>query len=215
MRTFDLLVALFALVQLARYGRRALLFVAPSVRHWGDPRAPVSSAPRLRAGEALEELGFVPLGTRGERGTLGAFDEALDAYAHAERGAYADVLDGPPREGPRTFLFTPFADGAAVLTATYPRKARSTARALVGSVPGGVGAALATHEVAVRRLAAVHGSPQVAPDLGARIEAARAWYRGEGRSELRRASAIAFVNAALGLALLAGSAVNLLARGLR
>jgi hypothetical protein len=215
MRAFDLLVALFALVQLARYGRRALLFVAPSVRHWGEPEALAQSAPRLRAGEALEDLGFLPLGTRGERGTLGAFEQSLDAYAHPARGAYADVIDGPPREGARTVLFTPFADGAAVLTATFPRGARSTSRALVGSVPGSVGAALAAHEVAVRRFTAAHGSPQVSPDLAARVEAARAWYRGEGRSELRRSSTIAFVNAALGLALLAGSAVNLFARGLR
>jgi hypothetical protein len=215
MRAFDLLVALFALVQLARYGRRALLCVAPSVQHWGEPGALPPTAPRLRAGEALEELGFVPLGTRVERGTLGAFQQALDAYAHPARGAYADVLDGPAREGARTVLFTPFPDGAAVLTATFQRGARSTARALVGSVPGGAGAALAAHEVAVRRFAATHGSPQVSPDLAARVEAARAWYRGEGRRELRRSNAVAFVNAALGLALLAGSAVNLLVRGLR
>jgi len=215
MRAFDLLVALFALVQLARYGRRALLFAAPSVRLWAEPGALARSAPRLRAGEALEELGFVPLGSRGERGILGAFEQTLDAYAHPARGAYADVLDGPPREGARTILFTPFADGAAVLTATFQRSARSTARVLLGSVPGSVGAALAAHEVAVRRFASAHGSPQVSPDLGARVDAARAWYRGEGRRELRRSSVIAFVNAALGLALLAGSAVNVLVRGLR
>ncbi len=215
MRVFDLLVALFALVQIARYGRRALLFAAPAVRLSSEPGAPPGSAPRLRTGEALEELGFVPLGTRWEQGILGSFDLELDAYAHPARGVYADVLDGPPKEGARAVLFTPFPDGAAVLTATFPRRAISTARAQVGAVPGPLGAALAAHDVAVRRFTSTHGSPAVAPDLGARVEAARAWYLGEGRRELRRSSALAFVNAALGLALLAGSAVNVLLRGLK
>ncbi|GEJ57824.1 hypothetical protein [Anaeromyxobacter diazotrophicus] len=216
MRTFNLLVALFAVVQALRYARRALVFVAPAVRVTGEPGEPPRSAPRLRLGAELERLGFVPLGLLHERAPLGAVAREVDAYADASRGTFADVWqERGEADAPRLVFYTPFPDGAYVLTANHPRRAVASARAQAGAVVGAAPEAqLAAHEIAVERFAARHGTPAVALDLGARLAAARAWYAGEGRRELRRGAALPFGIAAFALVLLA-SAVNLLLHGAR
>jgi hypothetical protein len=215
MRTFNLLVAIFALVQILRYARRALLFVAPAVRVSGEPGATPRSTGRLRAGALLEELGFAPLGIRRERSPLGGHDLEADAYADASRGTYADVFQARGSERPRVVFFTPFADGATVLTANFARPAVATARVQAGGLAGmPVEAQLAAHEVAVERFAASHGTPAVSITLEARLEAARAWYEAEGRRELRRAGGVGFALVLFAGVLLA-SAVNILLRGAR
>lgn len=214
MRTFHLLIAAFALVQVARYSRRALLFLFPSVRVTGEPGAPPRSARRLRAGAALERLGFVPLGIRRERSALGALAREGDAYASAEQGAFADVVEDGAGAAAVTF-FTPFAGGAAVLTADHRRRSTVSPQVQAGGMPDApLEAVLAAHRVAVQRFAAAHGAPSVAPELEARLSAARAWAVGEGRRELRRANAVAFGVVVLGVAILA-SAVNALAHGVK
>ncbi len=196
MRTFNLLVALFAIVQMLRYARRAALFVVPSVRVSGEPGATPRSAARLRVGAALEELGFAPLGIRRERSPLGAHDVEAS-------------------EAPRVVFFTPFRDGAAVLTANFARPAVTTPLVQAGGLANArVEAQLAAHEVAVERFAAAHGTPVVATTLDARLGAARAWYEAEGRRELRRSSAMAF-GLVLFAAVLLASAVNILLGGAR
>jgi len=216
MRTFNLLVAIFAVVQALRYARRALVFAVPAIRVTGEPDEPPRSAPRLRVGAELERLGFVPLGIVRERALLGALDREVDAYADASRGTYGDVWqERGEADAPRLAFYTPFSDGAYVLTANHPRRAVASARAQAGAVVGAAPEAqLAAHEIAVERFAARHGTPAVALDLGARLGAARAWYAGEGRREVRRGAALPFAIAAFALLLLA-SAVNLLARGAR
>ncbi|HEX9287924.1 MAG TPA: hypothetical protein VF904_00250 [Anaeromyxobacteraceae bacterium] len=215
MRTFNLLVALFAIVQMLRYARRAALFVVPSVRVSGEPGATPRSAARLRVGAALEELGFAPLGIRRERSPLGAHDVEADAYADPSRGTYADVFQARGSEAPRVVFFTPFRDGAAVLTANFARPAVTTPLVQAGGLANArVEAQLAAHEVAVERFAAAHGTPAVATTLDARLGAARAWYEAEGRRELRRSSAMAF-GLVLFAAVLLASAVNILLGGAR
>ncbi len=210
MRTFNLLVALFAVLQCVRYGRRALLFLFPLVQIRGEPAAPPASARRIRLGEELEELGFTPLGRSHERSPLGARRVESDAYASARRGAYADVV--AEGAGPTVVFFTPFGDGAAVLTSDAPRRSVLTEQVQAGGMPDApLPAVLAAHEVAVRRLSARHGSPAVAEELEARLAAARVWAAGEGRRELRRQHAPAFGIVLFGFLLLA-SAVSILLR---
>jgi hypothetical protein len=210
MRSFHLLVAAFALLQFVRYARGAALFLFPNVRVRAAPGAPPPSAARLRAGAALEALGFVPIGVIEERGPLGTLARDSDAYASAARGVFADVL----QEGagaPRVQFVTPFDDGAAVLTAAFRRRGVVTDRVQAGGMPDApLAAVLAAHEKGVARLAANHGRPAVAEDVEARAAAARAWYGGEGRRELRRAHLLAFGVAALGIALFASAAHVLL-----
>ncbi len=213
MRSFNLLVAAFAILQCLRYARRALLFVVPSVRVWGEPGKPPRSARRLRLGDALEDLGFSSLGIAHEASALGARPVEGDVYANAPRGVFADVVEPRPGEGPGVVFFTPFPSGAAVLTASFRRSTIATSDVQAGGIPDApLHAVLAAHEVAVARFAARHGPPTVTADLEARLSAARAWFQGEGRRELRRENAMAFAIMLFGLVLLA-SAVNVLLRG--
>jgi hypothetical protein len=215
MRSFNLLVAAFAALQCLRYARRALLFVLPSVRIWGEAGAAPRSARRLRLGAKLEELGFTSLGIQRQRGAMGAFASEADAYAAERRRTFADVVEGRSGAAPGVVFFTPFEGGAAVLTASFPRRAIATERVQAGGIPDApLEAVLAAHEVAVGRFAARYGQPVVAADLEARLTAARAWSEGEGRREMRRAHAAGFAIMLFGLVLLA-SAVNILMRGAR
>lgn len=215
MRSFNLLVAAFALLQCFRYARRALVFLLPTVRVWGEAGAAPRSARRLRLGAALEELGFTPLGIQHERGAMGALSAASDVYASDRRGTFADVVERRHADGPGVVFYSPFEGGAGVLTANFQRRAIATERIQAGGMPEApLEAVLAAHEVAVVRFADVHGRPAVAADLEARLAATRAWFQGEGRRELRRTNASAFAIMLLGLALFA-SAVNVLVRGAR
>ncbi len=199
MQTFHLFVVLFATWMLVRHGRRAALFLFPSlVRSGGDAAAPPATPAQARAGDELERLGFVRLGARRESGALGGMDLGSDAWANEPEGAYADVFDHAPRGGggPWAYFLSPFADGAVVLTANHPRLARSTDRLRTGGLPGAtLEATWAAHRVAVERLAAGHGRPGARADLSARDEVARVWYRGPGRPELRRLFLMNFLNA--------------------
>ncbi len=214
MRSFNLIVAAFAILQCLRYARRAVLFVLPKVRIWGEAGAAPRSARRLRLGATLEDLGFTSLGIQHVRSAMGAFAAEGDVYAAAQRGTFADVVDSRRGE-PGVMFFTPFEGGAAVLTANFPRRAIATERVQAGGIPDApLEGVLAAHEVAVERFAARHGRPAVSADLEARLAATRAWFGGEGRRELRRSHALSFAIMLFGLALFA-SAVNVLLRGAR
>ena len=213
MRTLQLLVAAFALVQLLRYGRAAVQFLLPRVRVWGDATGAPGSPARLRAADALAELGFVGLGVRRERSLGGAVDRTIDCYASPTRATFADVFEDRAHAA-RVAFFTRFADGAAVLTADHARPSISTRMAQAGALPDAApGAVLAAHEVAVKRFAAAHGGPIGGDGLEARLVAARAWYRGEGRRELRHGKAPAVVVAGIALLLLASAVGNLMRGG--
>ena len=198
-QTFHLFVVLFAAYMLVRHGRRAALFLAPSrVRAEGDREAPPATPALARAGDELERLGFVRLGSRRESGAMGGLNLVSDGWANEPQGAYADVFAHAPRGGggPLAYFLSAFADGAVVLTANHPRLSRSTDRLRTGGLPGAtLEATWAAHRAAVERFAAHHGQPGARADLGARAEAAGAWYRGPGRPELRRLFLMNFVNA--------------------
>ncbi len=209
MRTFHVLVVLFALYMLAKHGRRAALFLAPSlVRAEGETSAGPATPALARAGDELEQLGFARLGARRESGALGGLDLASDAWANEPEGAYADVFVHASRGGgPRVYFLSPFSDGAVVLTANHPRLARSTDQVQTGGLPGAsLEATWAAHRAAVGRFAARHGAPVARADLRARAEAARAWYRGAGGSELRRLFLVSFLNAVVAVLIGAVSA---------
>ena len=209
MRSFDLLVAAFALLQLVRYARGALLFVVPAVRVSGEAVDSPPSSVRARAREQLETLGFTRLGVLHQRGPLGALTAASDTYASAAAAtAFADVTEARP--GPRVVFFTPFTGGAAVVTENARRRSISTSSVLAGGLPDApLSDVHAAHQVAVRRFSQRHGAPAVTPDLAGRVAAARAWYDGPGRREIRTTHAAAFGIALLAAAILA-SAVNVM-----
>jgi hypothetical protein len=214
MQLFHLLVALFAIVQALRYAGRALLFVAPHVAVEGEPGDQPRSAPRLRVGAELEELGFLPLGIRRERGLLGAYAREWDCYADPSRGSFADVAQEGTKP-PGVVFVSPFADGAFVVTADHRRPSASGPMLQAGGLPGAsLTALLAAHEVAVERFAGKHGMPAVALRLDARLAAARTWWATFGRGELRRANLAGFA-VVLFAAVLLASAVNILLRGAR
>ena len=217
MQAFHLFVVLFAAYMLVRHGRRAALFLAPSlVRAEGDPAAPPATPALARAGDELELLGFARLGARRESGALGGLDLASDAWANEPEGAYADLFAHAPRggRGPWVYFLSPFPDGAAVLTANHPRLARSTDRLRTGGLPGAtLEATWAAHRAAVGRFAARHGAPGARADLAARDEVARAWYRGPGRPELRRLFLLNFLNVLVAV-LISAVSVRALARAL-
>ncbi|MFL5301973.1 MAG: hypothetical protein ACJ79R_16680, partial [Anaeromyxobacteraceae bacterium] len=164
------LAALFALYMLARYGRGALLFVAPSLlRVTAEAGAGARTLAQVRAGEALAALGFVRLGGRREAGPLGALEVRTDAWASEAEGVYADVRERPDAGGPAVSFTSRFPDGAFVVTANHPRVALCGPSLQLGGLPGAtVEAALAAHRVAVARFARDHGAPTAPADLAAR-----------------------------------------------
>jgi hypothetical protein len=207
------LAALFALYMLARYGRAALLFVAPSLlRVTGEAGAGPRTLAQVRAGEALAALGFVRVGARREAGPLGALEVRTDAWASEADGVYADVAERAVAGGPAVSFTSRFPDGAFVVTANHARIALQGPKLQLGGLPGAtVEAALAAHRVAVARFASDHGAPTAPADLAIRLEVARHYGRGHGRRELRRRTAMAFANACIALLLLLGS-MNVIAR---
>ena len=188
------------------YKRQGLVRVA------GDRYAPPVTPGQLRAGEELVRLGFIRLGARREEGPLGGLRLGTDAWANEREGTFADVFDHAPRGGgpPWVYFLSSFADGALVLTANHPRLALSTDRLLTGGLPGSsLEATFAAHRKAVERFAGRHGAPAARADLAARLELARAWYRGPGRRELRRLFFVHFLNSLAAVALAAASASTL------
>jgi hypothetical protein len=218
MNAFHVLVVLFAGYMLVKHVRRGVLFLAPGlVRISGRPGVAPATPMQLRAGEELAGLGFAHLGSRREDGALGGLLLASDAWANEEEGAFADVFDHRPREGvgPWAYFLSPFPDGALVLTANHPRLARETPMLQIGGLAASTLAATwAAHRVAVQRFAAGHGRPSASASLEARQAAARAWYRGPGRSELRRLFLVHFLDTVLALILIAGGTSGI-ARSLR
>ena len=198
MLAFHLLVAAFAVLMLVRHGPGALLFVAPALRRPREgPVGPARSPAEQRVRDALEGLGFRPLGMLVERGPLGALAREWAVFGGEGRAAWADVAEG--RGGGWVRFVSSGPDGAALVTE------------LPDATPEG---ALAAHEKGLAAFERAHGRPAAPPDLAARLEAARAHARGPARSEVRRATALSFLNALLAVVLMASS-VNGIAGALR
>jgi len=202
---FGLLAAALAAVMLARYAPRALLFLSPALtRVDGDASAPPPSPARLRAGAEWEALGFLRLGRKWERSPLGGGVHDACSYGSGD-GVFADLFEGPDRRVAAQ-LVSLFPDGAAVVTASYPRQGAVSDRLLVGGLPGaGPEELLLAHRRGVERLRPVHGAPAAGQDLALRLELSRRWYRGPGAAEVRRLALPGFLSAALALLLLVSS----------
>lgn len=213
MLLLNALVAIYALVMLARHGPRALLFVAPgAIRVTGDPAAPPRTLGQVAAGEVLAALGFRRLGLRRERSPLGGMDMEVDAWAHAD-GTCADAYPGAGQTVAVTFVTT-LADGFQVGTSNFRRGAAESVSGRVGGIDGAAPeGALAAHRKAVEALSAGHGAPRPMADLAARVEAARRYYAGIGATELRRPALMSLLNATIAL-MLFGWSVRLALRGL-
>ncbi len=164
---------------------RAVLCVAPqSMRIEADaPGEKMSLDAHLHPlDKALRALGFTPLGSRLERPWLTAQTVNYD-YAAAASRSFATLYLG--RDGSaRLYYLTPLQGGGFVITADHRRPAREVpGRYLSGGL----------EDVPPDRLLKAHlrrvettGKPVDGPfDQDARVEAARAWFSGLGRTEVR------------------------------
>jgi hypothetical protein len=185
---FAVLAVLAGLVLLRLHLWRAVLFVRPqSMRVEADtPDGGVPVPSSLQASwEVLRALGFTRLGTHLEHARFSAPLTLYDA-AHPEKQLFASVFEG--RDGKaRLVLLTPLEQGF-VLTADHRRPAREVpGRYLSGGIEGvSVERLVNAH---VRRLASL-GSARGPWTLEARVDAARAWYAGAGKPELRQQHAV-------------------------
>jgi hypothetical protein len=202
---FGLLAAALAAVMLVRYAPRALLFLHPGLtRVEGEAGAPAPSPARMRAAAEWEALGFARLGRKRERSPLGGSTHDACSYARGD-GVFADLFDGPDRQVAAQLL-TLFADGAAVVTASYPRQGTARGDLLVGGLPGaGPEELLEVHRRGVERLREAHGEPVRGESLALRLELAHRWYRGPGAAEVRRLALSSFLSATLALLLFLSS----------
>jgi hypothetical protein len=203
MPVFDLLAAAFGAFMLVRHGPRALLFAAPSLlRPSAAPPEPARSPAEQRARDQLEALGFEEAATLSWRGPLGSVRERHAVLALASEGVFADVASGRSDAPVRFVSACP--DGAVLLTSNERRAAiegrHGRAAGLVGAA---LDATLAAHRKGLERFARAHGTPSARAEPGSRLAAARAWAVGVGRSDVRRATVIHFVNALLAVAILA------------
>src|SRR4051812_33720611 len=102
---------------LVRHGPRALLYLFPgSMRARALSEGPRPTPRMLRVAEALEGLGFQPLGHKGENGPLGGIAVRSDVFVNEIDGAYADLFLWKGSE-PYLYFLSPFPDGALILTA--------------------------------------------------------------------------------------------------
>lgn len=167
---------------------RAVLFLRPQsvVVDVDTPDASVMVPATLEASwDALKALGFTPLGSHLEHARFSPPVFLYDAV-HEAHGAFASVFES--RDGrPRVVLLTPIDDGF-VLTANYRRPARDVpGRYSSGGIEG---ASVERLVKAHARRVSAQGAPQGPFSLDARVDAARRWYRGAGKAELRQQHAV-------------------------
>jgi hypothetical protein len=213
MLLLNALVAIYALVMLARHGPRAVLYVAPrTIRIRGDADALPRTSGQVAAGELLESLGFARLGLRHERSPLGGLDLAIDAWAHPD-GTCADAYPTGGR-AVAIGLLTTLGDGFQVATANFKRP---TAEGAAGRVEGLAGLsaenALIAHRRTAEGLAGSHGEARKVAGLEERLDLARRYYAGIGATELRRPALMSLLNSVIALALF-GWSVRLALRNL-
>jgi hypothetical protein len=210
------LAAFYAAMMILRYGRRGVLVLAPSlVRSRSTSGGPLPTEAQRDAASALEELGFLRIGSRVEDGPLRGLELRSETFAETEGSAFADVFEQGPRPGApaRLQLLSTFPDGAAVLTANHARAAQAGRWGEVAGLPGAApGQVAELHRRTVARLEPVHGAALPAAGLAARDAAARHWYRHAGGAELRRRFAVYLGNTLFAAAILA-FCLTVLARG--
>jgi hypothetical protein len=165
---------------------RALLWLSPgSLRiHAEDgPSGVKLPHPLVPVAAALEELGFVALGSRQEKPLLEkptlSFDYVLEGEA-----TFATLFQGSLGR-PRLYFLTPLQGGGFVLTANHRRPAREVKGHYVSGGLEGLSPErlLKAHRRRVQGFEVAKGADL---SLQGRVEAARAWFAGPGRSEVRQ-----------------------------
>jgi hypothetical protein len=179
---------LVALILLRLHLWRAVLFLRPEWVHVeaDTPDGSVVVPGTLEAAwEALKALGFGPLGSHLERARFSSPVTLFDAV-HPDKGIFASVFEGSDGQA-RVVLLTPTESGF-VLTANYRRPAREVpGRYASGGLEGAsVDRLVNAH---ARRLAA-QGPAKGPWTLEGRVDAARRWYAGAGKVELRQQHAV-------------------------
>lgn len=168
---------------------RAVAFVSPaSVLLDVDTPAEHAQVPGALepAHATLTGLGFTFLGTHLEHPRFGKRLVTWD-YVHPTEQVFASLTLGLGGQ-PRLYFFTPTAGGGFVLTADHRRPAREVkGHYLSGSVEGAAPDRLL--KVHLRRVPEV-GAPQGPWTLDGRVVAARNWYLGAGKTEVRQQNAV-------------------------
>ena len=175
-------VAAAAVVWRFTLWRAVLVFAPSSVRI--EPEDPPGQAklppplPKLAA--ELQALGFLPLGTHSERPPLGPQTLCFDFVHPGDRTFVTAWLTGD--DMPRFYFLTMLAGDGFIITANH----RRAARAIDGHyLSGGL------ENVSPDRLFKAHvrlldgRAPSGDLTLEGRVAAARAWYAGPGRAEVR------------------------------
>ncbi|MEW5740373.1 MAG: hypothetical protein AB1938_15700 [Myxococcota bacterium] len=185
---YAVVAVLVALILLRLHLWRAVLFLRPQsvLVEVDTPDGGVLVPGALEAAwEGLKALGFTPLGSHLEHARFSAPVTLFDA-AHAEKGMFASVFEGKDGQV-RVVLLTP-TEGGFVLTANYRRPAREVpGRYSSGGLEGASVERLVNAHA--RRIAA-HSQAKAPWTLEARVDAARRWYRGAGKAELRQQHAV-------------------------
>lgn len=185
---YAVLAAIAGVVLLRFHLWRAVVFLRPeSVRVDADtPDGSVLVPGALEpTWDALKALGFAPLGSHLEHARFSPAVTMYDAV-HEAKGVFASVFEGKDGRA-RLVLLSPL-DGGFVLTANYRRPAREVpGRYASGGIEGATVERLVNAHA--RRLAAL-GAARGPWTLDARIDAARNWYRGSGKAELRQQHAV-------------------------
>lgn len=177
-----------AIVILRLQAWRAVLCVAPqTVTVEAETPADVTEVPgELQdAWGELQKLGFVLLGAHTEKAPLTSARWFLDGK-HATEPVFASLTVGRDEQD-HLFLFTQ-SDQGFVITANYKRPAVEVPGAyLAGGLEG----------VSPERLWKAHlrrvpeiGTPRMLASLEDRVGAARDWYAGSGKAELRQQHAV-------------------------
>ncbi len=190
----------------------ALIFVRPAwirARREAGPEAVTPHGHGVAVAEmldAVEDLGFAPLGVLREKRPLGPAQKEF-SYGNEAEHAFAAVL--PVRDEAWLFFFSAFEGGRAVVTADFRWPATERDDYLAGGLPAATPTEVwNAHRRRVARMVETGARPITGLSLERREEVAREFYRtGPGRREARRRETRAFMFSVFALALL-GSAIQ-------
>lgn len=167
---------------------RAVLYLRPgAIRVEVDAPADQMKLPEslLPMAAQLESLGFRRLGTHEEKAPLKRATLSYDFVLPSARTFATLYLSGSQ---PLLYLFTPIRGGGYVLSANFRRPPREEPAYLAGGVPGAEPERLL--KLHQRRLEGRVAEGETT--LEARVAAARDWFTGPGRKDVRQQNAQGF-----------------------